>query len=443
MGEEFHRWINSVFFVLTLFFALCGFADFKSFSERKALVLTDFEKKLTSCEHEFFPFSKKSFEYSRQIIIFPDGVDFEKVILSHAEDIFFLTNAPHFIHKHVLVCTFLHGNDIRIKYDPVLDDFFFHSGESVRQMRLLSESDPLLVFDLDYFALWHKRKDPKGIQDDPSFIIFEPPTTLHPSFKRKGDGHFYVEIASGSRDNKPTISGNHNWLRLIDSDGNVTSVGIHPKVSRTQMNTFAHVPVMFYNSDIYEWLDNRTYYSHTFPLLPEEYLSLKEDIEKDMVSVTDKETSFDYSVVEYNCVHWIIEKLSKTFTFHEDEMKFDMYSAIFPSICEYYRKDASDDVKIIITPILHLLQYGIHLPRFISACICGGFVKNDENTHSLSYMKEEFRLFDIDMNLILHPFLFEEYLQKHEKELLEYRYDKVGRKNEGMRYREEEVGISQ
>ena len=337
----------------------------------------------------------------------------------------------------------MHGNDIRLKYDLLSDDFFFHTGESVRQMRILSESDPDLVFELDYYALRHKRKAEGGIQDHPSFIIFEPSISLHPSFKREGDGHYYVEIVSGSKENRPTATGNHNWLRLIDSNGNVISVGIHPKVSLTQLNAFAQFPVIFYNSDVYEWIDNRTYYSHTFPLLFEEYFALKADIEADMVAITNKETSFDYSILEYNCVHWIIEKLSKTFTFHEDEMKFDLYAAMFPSLLDYYRKEALPDVKMIIDPFLRLLQYGVHIPRFVSACICGGFVTNDENIHSMSYMKKEFRLFDIDMHLVLHPFLFEEYLQKHEKELLEKRGELMSEGEEGMAYREEGSGLSE
>lgn len=442
--NRFLSWI--VIFPLSLFVNLV-FCQPKSVSDQKELILEEFSKKLLDPQYEMGLTSEKSFQAAKKIILFPKDLDQEKIILSHPEDIFFLTSSPHFIHKHVLVCTFYHNNDIRLTYDPIKDDFFFHTKESVKEMRALAEADPNLVYELDYYALRHKKRDPNAVIDHPSFIIFEMATTLHPSFKRKGDGHYYVEIASGSRENKPTASGNHNWLRLIDSEGNVISVGMHPKISMTQTNAFARIPIRFYNSDVYEWIDGRTYYSHTFPLHPSEYFALKQDIINDMIAITDKETSFDYHVLDYNCVHWISAKLKNIFTFREEEMKFDLYAAMFPELLDYYRKRASDEMKMILDPILRLIQYGVHLPGIIRAAICGGYVINEENAHSISFMSASWRIFDIDMHVALHPYLFEEYFQNHEKELMLQRVERISsieksEKNSEVIYNENEQKIA-
>jgi hypothetical protein len=401
------------------------------FDNKKEEVILEFGIKLLDKNHELSSAAKKSFEAARKIIIFPENIDIEKVILSHAEDVYFLTSNPHFIHKHVLICTYRHDNDIRLAYDENKNDFFFHTKESVREKRLLADKDPDLVYELDYFALRTKRKDPEADPEHPNFIILGKPTILHPTFQRKADGCYYVEIASGSRENKPTQSGNHNWIRLIDSDGKVISVGMHPKITLNPYNAYAKNPVRFFNSDVYEWIDNRTFYAHTFPLSKSEYFSLKEDIIKDMAAASEDDFNFDYSIFEGNCCDWMIKKLARYLQINPKEATTDLYVTVFPDLYDYYRKDISEEMKTILSPFFKLITYGAHVPRLVRAAVCGGFSVNEENPNSAPFIKYSVDfLFNVDMHVAVHPFLFEEYLQKNEKDLLKKRQDLLDKKSE-------------
>ncbi len=392
------------------------------FDNKKDEVIEEFQNKLLNNNHELSLAAKKSFEAAKKIIIFPKSVDMEKVILKHAEDIYFLTSNPHFIHKHVLVTTFKHDNDIRLVYNKKKDDFFFHTKESVKEKRLLAEKDPDLVYELDYFALRPKKREPEADPDNPNFIILGRPTSLHPSFQRKADGCFYVEIASGSRENKPTQSGNHNWIRLIDGDGKVISVGMHPKVTFTSGKAYAKIPVRFFNSDVYEWIDNRTFYSHTFPLSKEEFFALKEEIINDMIFASENRLDFDYSIFEGNCCDWMIKKLARYLQMDTSEAVVDMYVTIAPDLYDYYRKNISEEMKAVLSPFVKLITYGAHIPRLIRAGICGGFCVNEENPKSEPFIKYSIDfLFNFDMHSAVHPYLFEEYLEHNEKALLEKR----------------------
>lgn len=404
-----------------IFFLSLVFAD-----PSRDLILKEFAKKKIDRSYELTGFAKKAFDIAKQIILFPPGFNAETVILSHPEDIYFLTSSPHFISRHVLVCTFLHENDVRLVYDPSNDDFFFHTRESVRLKRSLAEKDPTIVYELDYFALRKKKKMADASEDHPNYIILEQPRSLHYSFKRKADKNFYIEIVTGSRENKPTASGNHNWLRLIDDKGNVISVGMHPRYSIHSSNSYEKLPVMFYNSDVYEWVDNRTYFTYAFPITRTEYNELKEDIIKDMIAVTDKETAFDYSVFDMNCADWIIQKISHLFSLNIDEMRADAYATFFPDWHNYYIYEMSDETKWVVDPLLRLVQYGAHIPRLIKAAVSGAFTTNDQNANSTCFFYKPISFFiDVDMHVAVHPFLLKVYLEKHEKELLSERLEKI------------------
>jgi hypothetical protein len=422
IGFRMKNKLDKFLVLIVLFFGVNFVFCSEAIDEEREFLIEEFSKKMHDASYELTGTAKKSFEAAKKIIVFPKGVDEERIILTHPEDIHFLTSNPHFIHKHVLVCTFSHNNDIRLVYDKLKDDFFFHTKDSVRKKRLLAEKDQDLVYELDYFALRHKRKDPEADPSHPNFIILGRPTSLHPSFKRKGDGCYYVEIASGSRENKPTQSGNHNWLRLIDAEGNVISIGMHPKITVSPMVSYAKIPVRFFNSDVYEWVNNRTFYAHTFPLSQAEYLSLKEEILKDMIAASKNEFSFDYSIFEGNCCDWMVQKLAKYLQIDTSGVVTDLYVTVFPNLYDYYRKSTSDEMKMVLSPFIKLITYGAHIPRLIRAAVSGGFSVNEENPQSKPFIKYSWDfLLNVDMHVALHPYLFEEYLGQHEKELLEKR----------------------
>jgi len=183
---------------------------------------------------------------------------------------------------------------------------------------------------------------------------------------------------------------------------------------------------MFYNSDVYEWVDNRTYFTYAFPITRAEYNELKEDIIKDMIAVTDKETAFDYSVFEMNCADWIIQKISNLFSFNIDEMRADVYATFFPDWHNYYIYEMSDETKWVVDPLLRLVQYGAHIPRLIKAAVSGAFTTNDQNANSTCFFYKPISFFiDVDMHVAVHPFLLKVYLEKHEKELLSERLGKI------------------
>jgi len=378
-------------------------------SKKREFVVREFIKKRQDPSYKINKLASKSFDAAKKIILFPKGVDQDKIIFSHGKDIAFLTTFPHFIHKHVLVSTFWHDNDIRIKYDPDKDDFFFHTGDSVKEKREKEEKDPNLLYDLDWFALHEKDMDYK-------------PLSLYPSFKRKADGKFYVEVVSGSLQNLPTIAGNHNWLRLIDDHGNVISVGVHPLRSLTIFNAYSKSPIRFSNCDMYEWVDNRTFYAHRFPMTKREFYALKEEIIRDMYLATDSDTTFDYSIFGWNCTDWIVEKLITYLNFDRDEMTVEGICCMMPKLLQYYRHKMPDFVKMILSPILQEIHDKIHIPRFIWIWYGGGFATNEENNHSKPFWKNEWEFVsDKTMHNVVHPFLLEEYLQNHEEELLNER----------------------
>lgn len=403
--------------LIFIFFTFFSFAI-----SNRDLIIDEFANKRIDANYELSAVAKKAFDLAKQIILFPQGTDPQKVILSHPEDIHFLTSTPHFIHRHILVCTFLHDNDIRLKYDPTNDDFFFHTKDSVRLKRKMAQEDPSIVYELDYFALRQKKKIADASSDHPNYIILQNPTTLHNTFKRKGDGNFYLEIVTGSREDKPTASGNHNWIRLIDNLGNVLSVGCHPRHSIFGYNAYQKMPVMFYNSDVYEWVDNRTYFTYTFPITHDEYFKVKDDIIKDMVAITNPNTAFDYSTFEMNCADWVINKISFLFSLNVSEMKSDAYATFFPDWHKYYIYEMSDDMKWYVDPILRMVQYGLHIPRLIKAAFSGAFTKNDQNANSSCFFYKPISFFlDVDMHVAVHPYLLKVYFERHEKELLEQR----------------------
>ena len=96
---------------------------------------------------------------------------------------------------------------------------------------------------------------------------------------------------------------------------------------------------------------------------------------------------------------------------------------MFSEWLDYYRHSMSDEAKVVIDPLLRLVQYGFQVPRCIRACICGGFISNDENINSEAFFRDLYKLTDVDMHVSFHPFLLEEYFQNHEEELLEQRFN--------------------
>ena len=378
-------------------------------SKKLEYVTREFAKKRQDPSYILNKLAKKSMSAAKKIILFPEGVDQDEIIIAHGKDIAFLTTAPHYFHKHVLVSTFWHDNDIRLTYDLEKDDFFFHTGDSVREKREKKEKDPNLLYDIDFFALHEKDMDCK-------------PHTLYPSFQRVGDGNFYVEVVSGSLWNLPTIAGNHNWLRLIDDQGKVISVGVHPLRSLTLTNAYSKSPVRFSNCDMYEWVDNRTFYAHRFPMTEEEFYALKQEIIRDMYLATDPDTTYDYSIFGWNCADWIVEKLITYLTIDRDEMTIEGLCTTVPNLLQYYRHEMSDVVKMILSPILQQIQSKLHVPRFVWIWYGGGFTTSEENNHSVPFWKNEWEFIsDGRMHYVVHPFLLEEYLQDHEEELLKER----------------------
>jgi len=386
----------------------CGKDDIPD-SKKQEYVIREFAKKRHDSSYKMNKLAMKSFNVAKTIILFPEGVDQEKVLIDHGKDIAFLTTPPHYFHKHVLVSTNWHDNDIRLTYDPDKDDFIFHTGESVREKRKKAENDPNLMYDLDFFALHEKEMDYK-------------PHSLYPSFQRKGDGKFYVEVVSGSLQNLPTLAGNHNWLRLIDDEGKVISVGVHPFQDLTLTNAYSKSPVRFSNCDLYEWIDNRTFYAHRFPMTKEEFYALKEEIIRDMYLATDPDTTFDYSIFGWNCADWIVEKLITYLTIDRDEMTIEGLCTLTPNLLQFYRHKMPDVCKMVISPILQQIHTKLHVPRFVWIWYGGGFTTSEENNHSVAFWKNEWEFIsDETMHYVVHPFLLEEYLQNHEEELFQER----------------------
>ena len=145
--------LRILFFVQISAFALSFWNQPELSPERKReIICTEFAKKYHYPDFQMHPYAEKILAIAKEIIVFSDSRDQDKIILSHGEDLAFLTDPKHYIHKHVLTATFRHNNDIRLTYDSIQDDFLFHTKESVKEKRILAENDATILFELDSFA---------------------------------------------------------------------------------------------------------------------------------------------------------------------------------------------------------------------------------------------------------------------------------------------------
>ena len=204
------------------------------------------------------------------------------------------------------------------------------------------------------------------------------------------------------------------------------SVGVHPYVLLEFNNAYAKSPVRFYNCDEYEWRVNRTFYSHRFPLSRKEYFALKEDIIRDMRLAVDPNTTFDYSVFQFNCVDWIIEKVSKYLHIDRKDVQIDSLCTLMPSTVQFYRNKMPEVGKMVLSPIFEKLAKVVQIPRLVWVYYGGGLSTNPESNHSTPFMQNTWEFFSNEKAYyIVHPYLLEEYLQQHEEEILQLRYQEL------------------
>jgi hypothetical protein len=381
-------------------------------------VTCEFEKKKEDPSYQLNSFAQTVMDFAKRITIFENVSNEEEIILNHPEEYSFLTTKPHYLHKHILVSLLRHNNDIRLRYDAAADELKFHTGDKVKDVLAKSKENYKLLFDIDYFGFRVT-------------IGEEPPTELHASFQREGDGCYYVEIVTGSKYNLPTSAGNHTFLRLIDSEGKVYSAGKHPATSITSKNSYAKQPQVFFSTDFYEWLTNRNMYAHRFPLTYLEFEELKDSIEEDLRNNFDPQKTQDYGVFGGdNCSDWVVDKVAKFIPIDKEEIKVDIISALIPTIYEYLNKNTPSFVKTVFYPVKKLFSYYAHFPRLIMVLASGGLETNPSNENSESFLQltKEF-LLDNRVHMTIHPFYLHEYLEKHKEELLEERIQQMDSKD--------------
>ena len=369
----------------------------------------EFCKKLNNPSYELNSTAKRCYNYAKKITVFDNEDEIDEIILNHPEDYDFLTSAPHFIHKHIIVSLNEHNHDLRIRFDKERQDLIFHTNESVSEKRQAVMMNPDIVYNLDFFKLEELNDNEKILK-------------IRPNFQREGDGKYYFELIAGTLTYLPTPQGNHVWLRLIDGKGQVYSIGMHPIGDNLFSNAYSKRPARFYNSDLHEWLEERDRYAYKFPISKEEFFDLKNEITDDLYKYANIETAPDYCVFKENCSDWLLEKLAKYIILDKDAMTIDVLAVVIPKTYEYLSNNTPKSVKTAFQPIKKGICYTAHFPRFIMFLTCHGYEKNPENPNSEPFFQPstEF-IFDTKMHLMLHPFYFFKYLEENYGTILDQR----------------------
>lgn len=374
---------------------------------REKIIVLSFEKKAADPSFQLSRLAQKVYDTALKIT---EEKDREK-IFSHGKEYAFLTSERHYIHKHIETLEKWRASeqtpksckveiiDGKIQLKTYADKGFseltvYHD---VEELQKNAELNPKLRYEYTYYSCDSKE---------------EYPTELKPSFKIKGDGNYHVSVVTDCPYKQMSLTGNHTWLRLIDPEGHVISVGKYPK-KLSDPYFYVKDPVSFSSSDNHEWLCRKgAIQENSFIISKEDYDALSEDILNDLVSNLDNENSQDFNVFNENCTDWAIEKVGKIgLNIEKNSIQVDQFVLLFPKFNEWYNNKIPLGLRKAIAPIKNAASFLIlQTIRIAFICILGGGVKNEKNPSSKKFLYNFKQLFNYRVTHLTHPWKLRRYL---------------------------------
>jgi hypothetical protein len=371
-------------------------------SLRTRLVVMEFEEKSANPAYDMGATAKKVFEVANKIT---ENAD-ESEILRYGPEYAFLTSDRHHLHKHIeTLDRWKNPNSSKAVIDHEGIKLRTYTGSGQVRNHLASElmkkaqSEPNLVYELTHFSLAPREEHPKKLQ---------------PAFKIKGDGDCHVGIVTDCPTENLAISGQHTWLRLIDSNGTVYSVGKFPKKIRFPF-LYAKESAVFSTADRHEWLcrDN-TIQEHRFTISKKQYDKLVKSIEKDL----NNSSRHDFNFFKENCSDWALQKLSdlNVHKFDMEKIQVDQFSFLFPGFGKWHDKMLKRGTRLrkISTLAQKVLSFAtLQLARVALVITLGGMKKNKENEYSKRFMNRPFsKIFDPTLTKVTPPVEVRSYLNE-------------------------------
>ena len=166
----------------------------------------------------------------------------QEYILQHGADYAFLTDPRHRLYKHIQVLQ-KWGTDARVCTRESNNDLYFNNLRNLEvgrtSIKTLRESYTTIrdekfhgsdfCYDLNHDAIYLK-SDTTTMSLTESLGGGQPVTKLNHNFQIPfHDGHYYLEIVTDCPSNRLGWVVYHSWIRLIDDQGRVTSIGKFPK----------------------------------------------------------------------------------------------------------------------------------------------------------------------------------------------------------------------
>ncbi len=373
---------------------------------RTTLVVKAFTKKKEDSSYEMPARAQKVYNLAKKITINPN----ESKILPLGEQFAFLTSNRHFIHKHIETLEKWNGprsskpiinpeGKIKLRtypHSPHGERIVFHD---VNDLIEEAKQDDNLVFDLTFFSL-----EPKE----------EIPQQLKPSFKIQGDGHYHAAIMTDCPTDKLALSGQHTWMRLIDPQGNVMSIGKFPKKIQFPF-LYAKEASIFCCPDQHEWLcRNNTMQEHRFQIDEDKYNGLVDSINKDLKNASNH----DFNFFKENCSDWVIKKLEKfdILKFKKSEIQVDQINYLFPAFEKWHDKmfQRGSNFRKISNIARSVLSFvTLQIARVALVIILGGMRKNKENEYSKRFLNRPFKqIFDPTITTVTPPIGVRRYLNQ-------------------------------
>ncbi len=376
-------------------------------SLRADIIVEAFDMKKNDSNYKMSALVQKVYDTALKITD-PKG---KEQILDHGREYAFLTSERHYLHKHIETLEKWNPGTakVQVKDDKLVlrtyqDRRLDHK---VTGLMRYAEDNPSAVLDYNYYSIDERVDHPKE---------------LKPAFKTKGDGQFHVSIVADCPEKKMQMQGQHAWLRLIDAEGKVYSVGKFPKDLHLPY-VYAKEEVMYSSSDSHEWLCRKdSIHENRFTIKEEDFEKIKKSITHDL---NEKRTKQDFNTFHENCSDWAISKLNLV-GLHIDKEAFqvDQFAVLFPTLSEIYDDHMPKALKKVFDPVLNAISYvALQVVRVAMIVFLGGFRKNSENKKSECFLQSPKKIFDYELTTLTHPWRMTKFLEKN-RDNIQAIYDK-------------------
>ncbi len=318
--------------------------------------------------------------FSRIITLFPEDVTTEKVkefINDNFEAYSTLYTTFRCIKKQI---EFLRSHDVEgagIIYKE--GELQFHTGESVNEfvdkLEKNRPNDFILSQLNDYVLTQFKIVKPREIDED---------SPLSVSYQLKDWNQGYcVELVETYATSHfwGVFTSRHSFLRLIDDQGNVVSVGKFPKEILWERGNYMRQANQRLSCpdpcDCKYPIDNQ--HAVRIPLTKEQYEGLSKDIKEELVDLTNGISRGVFNYFEDNCARWCLETLSKHTDIEIDpsSLKTTITESILSNYMPRWMSKALNSIASV-----GLYFSGLILIKYYIVWSQGGLQNNDHTKNS-------------------------------------------------------------